>query len=83
MLCTPQTASHILIKVYMGSFHRSCPVFPIIRYNVKQQLFLRRPCGIWAGLWGGGEVEVQLKSFLTLVLNRVNGQLQTPATLPP
>jgi len=31
----------------------------------------------------GGEVEVQLKSFLTLVLNRVNGQLQTPATLPP
>ena len=31
----------------------------------------------------GSEVEVQLKSFLTLVLNRVNGQHQTPTTLPP
>jgi len=82
MLSTPQIASHILIKVYIGSFHQSCPVVPIIRYNVKQQLFLR-PYGIVVGLWGGGEVEVQLKSFLTLVLNRVNGQLQTPATLPP
>jgi hypothetical protein len=33
--------------------------------------------------WGGGEEEVQLKPFLILVFNKVNAQLQTPATLPP
>jgi hypothetical protein len=51
-VCTPQTASLNLIKVYKWSFHRSCPVVSIIRYNFKEQLFLRRPYGIWVRWWG-------------------------------